>query len=97
MLRIHGVTLLLVALAAASAGAQTQDLYELWRWTHFGEQDGIPLGQVRHLTQTSDSTLWAATFDGIAWFDGYQWQTREGDSALPTGFPAVSSTSRVTP
>ncbi len=45
----------------------------MWRWTQFGERDGLPSSEVSQVVETEDGTIWANTAEGIAWYDGFQW------------------------
>lgn len=45
----------------------------MWRWTNFGERDGLPSNAVSQVVQTDDGTIWASTASGLAWYDDFQW------------------------
>jgi len=44
------------------------------RWTHFDESDGVPGGHVNDLAVAGDGTVWVATKEGLAAFDGTRWE-----------------------
>lgn len=50
---------------------------------HYDENDGLPTGSVYGFAQDRDGTLWAATFQGLARFDGQRWQRLSADKAPP--------------
>ena len=62
-----------LALAPAAANAQSFSFQDSWRWAHFTTESGLPSDQVYCITITPDSTVWAGTQKGLAWFDGYVW------------------------
>ncbi|TXH64734.1 MAG: hypothetical protein E6Q88_15110 [Lysobacteraceae bacterium] len=43
--------------------------------THWTVNDGLPNGVVRALAQTQDGRLWVGTHDGLASFDGFEFET----------------------
>ncbi len=76
--------LVLASVWASSAQAQpkfrldakpklSEALQEMWRWTEFGERDGLPSNEVAQVIETDDGTIWANTAAGLAWYDGFQW------------------------
>jgi PAS domain S-box-containing protein len=76
--------LVLASICAPSALAQPQlrldtqpklseALQEMWRWTNFGERDGLPSNIVSQVVETEDGTIWANTGSGLAWYDDFQW------------------------
>ncbi|MCB1132905.1 MAG: hypothetical protein KDN05_17405, partial [Verrucomicrobiae bacterium] len=62
--------------AAIPAVASQQVVTRIWQ-----SQDGLPGNVVRSLVQSSDGYLWVATAEGIARFDGFEFQlvTPAGD------------------
>lgn len=71
---------------AASLNAQTETLYESWRWMHFSTGSGLPDNNVYSVTESRDGTPWASTRHGLAWYDGYRWRSGaqlHGTPALP--------------
>ena len=73
-------------LLALPLNAQFESLYESWRWVHFTEEDGLPSRQIHSAIETADGTIWARTFKGLAWYDGYRWHP-VGEAA---GLPEIS-------
>ncbi len=45
---------------------------EDWRWSHFTTESGLPSDNILQIVETEDSTIWVNTTEGIAWFDGYE-------------------------
>lgn len=45
-------------------------------WTVYTEEDGLPSTGVASIFRAPDGTLWAATYNGVASFDGNSWITR---------------------
>ncbi|MBI5215079.1 MAG: PAS domain S-box protein [Ignavibacteriae bacterium] len=52
--------------------AQEPLFTEDWRWSHFTTKSGLPSNNVLQIFETEDSTIWVNTTEGIAWFDGYE-------------------------
>jgi signal transduction histidine kinase/ligand-binding sensor domain-containing protein len=42
--------------------------------TNYGVQDGLPFGTAQQLAQDVDGSIWVATRQGLAHFDGQRWQ-----------------------
>ena len=63
-------------LHAAEVSAQNL-LVRVWQ-----SQDGLPGNVVRSLVQTSDGYLWVATAEGVARFDGFEFQVVEPEGEL---------------
>lgn len=63
--------LLVLAVTASNAAATPADVplrdYNHTTWTH---HDGVPLGHIASILQTSDGYLWIFTSDGLLRFDG---------------------------
>lgn len=85
-LRIVPLLLLgcLVQGARADPPDDLEDFRAPWRWARFSIADGLPSEHVNGLTEADDGTVWAATERGIAWFDGYRWNTPQGPGAVPS-------------
>lgn len=81
---IH-LTCLCIALALppGSANAQSFSFQDSWRWTHFTTESGLPSDQVYCIAETPDSTVWAGTQNGLAWFDGYVWNPLDSTQGIP--------------
>ncbi|MDG2524237.1 triple tyrosine motif-containing protein [Stenotrophomonas sp. HITSZ_GD] len=55
------------------------------RTTHFGIPEGLPTGTVYRITEASDHTLWAATFNGLYAHRQGRWQEAAPELGLPPG------------
>lgn len=64
--------LLLLRATAADFAANPNVLVRVWQ-----SQDGLPSNVVRSVVQASDGYLWMATAEGIARFDGFDFQVIE--------------------
>lgn len=53
------------------------------RVRHYDDSDGLPTGSVFGLAQDLDGTLWAATWQGLARFDGTRWSVAGADWGYP--------------
>lgn len=63
-----------VRMAAAATGGAGGVVVRVWQ-----SQDGLPSNVVRSVVQASDGYLWVATAEGVARFDGFDFQTIEVD------------------
>ncbi len=63
----------MIIICASTVGAQTDIFNESWRWAHFTTESGLPSNNIYNIIETADSTLWALSDAGIAWYDGFQW------------------------
>ncbi|MEX0736812.1 MAG: hypothetical protein WD182_05170, partial [Bacteroidota bacterium] len=72
-----------ITLPILSVQAQTETLFEPWRWVHFTTASGLPDNNVSSITEGRDGTPWAATRNGLAWYDGYRWRSVQGDGVPP--------------
>ena len=83
---LAGIVLLLVSLfgllAAIEASGQGQYSFRNWQ-----SEDGLPVNLVRSIVQSADGQLWIATAEGIARFDGIEFERIElgEDFRYPTG------------
>jgi signal transduction histidine kinase/ligand-binding sensor domain-containing protein len=77
--RIAPLILLLLALVSSAAEVQAQAgvLVRVWQ-----SQDGLPGNVVRSLVQASDGYLWVATAEGVARFDGFEFESIEPEENL---------------
>lgn len=64
-----------VGIAASTAGSGV--VVRVWQ-----SQDGLPSNVVRSLVQSSDGYLWVATAEGLARFDGFEFELIEPESDL---------------
>ena len=72
------VLLLLVTHArAAEFSAQSSLLVRVWQ-----SQDGLPGNVVRSVVQSTDGYLWVATAEGVARFDGFDFEVIEPEGEL---------------
>ena len=66
--------LLLLVLSSAGVFGHADDVLEdPWRWSHFTDDDGLPAPSALRVKESANGVLWAATANGLDWFDGYQW------------------------
>ncbi len=63
--------------SAAEFGSQPGVLVRVWQ-----SQDGLPSNVVRSVVQASDGYLWVATAEGIARFDGFDFELIEPEGEL---------------
>jgi len=66
----------------------------VWRdgaWIRYGTEDGLPGNDVKEIAAMQDGTVWAATYYGLAHFDGASWtvEGQEGLSGVVVGALAV--------
>jgi signal transduction histidine kinase/ligand-binding sensor domain-containing protein len=52
-------------------------------WQVFSAADGVPTGSAAQFVETPDGTLWVATDDGLARFDGVRWKAVGSQMGLP--------------
>jgi signal transduction histidine kinase/CheY-like chemotaxis protein len=74
-----------LAMATASparAQARVGDLYESWRWVHFGPESGLPPGRLLEVLE-SDTTAYLVSDMQAAWFDGYRWRPLQSPEGVP--------------
>ena len=69
--------LLLLRAGAAEFAAQPGVLVRVWQ-----SQDGLPSNVVRSVVQSSDGHLWMATAEGVARFDGFEFEVCEPEGEL---------------
>ncbi len=75
----------LCSLFATSLPAQIDGLHDVWRWTTFTVEHGLPSNRVLALLETSNNVPWVSTARGLAWFDGYLWNPVGPRQGLPAG------------
>ena len=90
------VLTLTLALAAreASAGADASDPLSDYSIATWDEDDGLPAGRIRDITQDSHGYLWIATDGGLLRFDGVRfdaWSTRVQPHIPPSAVRALVS------
>ncbi|MCX6134619.1 MAG: histidine kinase [Ignavibacteriales bacterium] len=78
-----------LALAPEFATAQTLPFQDSWRWAHFTTESGLPSNQVFCITETPGGTIWAGTENGVAWFDGYVWNSLDNSYGIPADLVSV--------
>jgi len=64
--------------------AQTDPLYEDWRWVHFTTASGLPSNTIINIVETTEGVVWAHTAAGLAWYDGFRWQGVGEAEGLPS-------------
>lgn len=65
--------------------AQTDPLYEDWRWVQFTENSGLPSNDILDVFETTTGIVWVRTDAGLAWYDGFVWQPVGPAEGLPLG------------
>jgi PAS domain S-box-containing protein len=75
---------LLLCFSNVHLPAQVRAINELWRWVHFTTQSGLPSNRVFQMYETPAGDVWAATQSGLAWYNGYYWQTIDSSHGLPS-------------
>ncbi|MFI5251290.1 MAG: ATP-binding protein [Bacteroidota bacterium] len=68
----------------SSSKSQSLDFTEKSRWVHFTTYSGLPAGEINGIFESSDSTLWVSTLQGLACFDGYRWRSGDSSAGWPT-------------
>lgn len=76
-LRFILFTIWLAATGLGAPAAGSGVLVRVWQ-----SQDGLPSNVVRSLVQSSDGYLWVATAEGLAKFDGYEFEWIEPENDL---------------
>lgn len=71
------VLLLVLRVSAAEAMSRPNLLVRVWQ-----SQDGLPGNVVRSVVQASDGYLWVATAEGVARFDGFDFEIIEPEGDL---------------
>ena len=74
-LRLFSPIVLLSLALTQPCLAQVDKFDEEWRWVHFTTESGLPSNKVYSVAETPDSIVWAATSEGITWFDGFRWHS----------------------
>ncbi len=74
----------IVLLHAGALLAQEPGFEEDWRWSRFDTEDGLP-GDLVFEVVDAGGVPWAATVEGVAWFDGWRWRRAEEELGLPRG------------
>lgn len=78
------------ALCLLWAGAAMAALPETPHFRHYGVAEGLPSAVVYEMAQDLDGYLWFATADGLARFDGLEWEVFRHDPADPDSIPGNS-------
>lgn len=82
---------IILIISWATLQAQTDNFNEEWRFAHFTTSSGLPSDQVGSICETADGTVWAATTTGLAWYDGFHWNTIDTGKGLPlNSFVSIS-------
>ncbi|MEY3895956.1 MAG: hypothetical protein RLZZ214_1476, partial [Verrucomicrobiota bacterium] len=68
---------LMLRVGVADAAASSEVVVRVWQ-----SQDGLPSNVVRSVVQGSDGYLWVATAEGLARFDGFEFQVIEPEGEL---------------
>jgi PAS domain S-box-containing protein len=62
--------------------AEGERFDETWRWAQFTTESGLPSNRIIDLIETDDSTVWVLTTGGLAWYDGFRWNTVDSSYGL---------------
>jgi PAS domain S-box-containing protein len=49
----------------------------------FTTVSGLPSNRILDVVETGDSTIWALTSSGLAWYDGFRWNRADSSMGLP--------------
>lgn len=79
--RPTGLLVALLVCAPAFVHAQLENMYDQWRWVHFGTESGLLSDKVWSVHETREGDVWVQSGEGPAWFDGYLWH--------PVGLPGL--------
>jgi PAS domain S-box-containing protein len=58
-------------------------LNESWRWRWFSAETGLPSASIDRIIETPDGELWVLTREGMAWYDGNEWQSPSANAQWP--------------
>lgn len=68
----------LLFLSSFSVNASTEmKLQEDWRWVHYDKNSGLPSNHITKIIQSESGITWAASLNGLAWYDNYMWHKIE--------------------
>ncbi len=73
-------------------------LAQVYQVHHYTEADGLPSSQVRDMVQSADGRIWFSTRNGIARYDGRNWEifgTVDGLSEMDQQLMAIDSYQRI--
>jgi len=93
-LRAFGALVLVLVVAPPAAALDPTRRITDYQIDHWGPADGVPQASVQELAQGEDGYLWLATQEGVARFDGVQFEVF--DSRTCTAFDSNHITSMVT-
>ena len=82
--------LLLIVIPLNLIHAQTDPLYDEWRWVPFTTVSGMPSNSVIDVFETTTGVMWALTARGLAWYDGFRWWPVGKEQGLPS-LPVMSA------
>ncbi|HET9049636.1 MAG TPA: ATP-binding protein [Chiayiivirga sp.] len=77
--------MLCLVLMAFASWATAGPLGQAWVSRHYGSADGLPVGSVNAAVMDAEGFLWLATHDGLARFDGAQFEVYDS-----IRFPAMN-------
>ncbi len=75
--------LLIAVILSQNVHSQFEHFYESWRWSHFTTSSGLPSDVVENIIETESGVPWVSTAKGLAWYDGYRWNSIPVDSSKP--------------
>lgn len=83
LMRRTFVVMLVIVLARFAALSQPSNLLDPWRWVEFTTESGLPSNQILQVSEGPDGTVWVATPNGLAWFDGFRWHPIDSSMGIP--------------
>ena len=87
MLRVCWQRLMCLCALLAVTAIATAAVPEIPRFRELGPADGLPSTMVTALARDHDGFLWAATWDGLARYDGVGFQVWRHDPDDPASLP----------
>lgn len=66
---LHKIYILIVLFVAGYGS-----LYSHFLTQHYTQEQGLPSSNVYCVTQDKNGAIWAATFSGLGYYDGYRWK-----------------------
>jgi PAS domain S-box-containing protein len=86
MRRVLLTLLFVLFLGSTNLTAQARAINDSWRWVHYTTQSGLPSDRVFQICETKSGGVWAATQNGLAWYNGYYWQGINQTRGLPSRY-----------
>jgi PAS domain S-box-containing protein len=70
--------------SSLDAQSSLPGLTESWRWSWFSTESGLPPSVINVIVETPRGELWVLTRAGVAWYNGYYWQSPPANPSLPS-------------